>query len=565
MMLDAKRRAITAAALLVVEYLLVSVLFDARELVPASLKGIGDLAPMPLIAGVAVLILRASTTTTTTTTATTTAATVDVASLGALPAPLATRTLVAFAAAHIVTFAAFIGASFALRSASEPSVAPSLAWAACGALSATLLAAFALARGGLLEVAKRSLAPLGVGALVGVAAWAAGRGTGELWHPLARLTLYPVGVLVELLSDDVVGEPDKFIVGTERFTIRIDPVCSGYEGMGLVAVLVAAFVWTFHRELRFPHALLLVGIGVFAAFLANVIRITALIYVGALGSPEVAVSGFHSKAGWLLFCVVALGTTWLARDGRFFQRRDASSTTAPPAASSDAKSASNATAGYLAPLLALVAGTLTAGLAADDRLDQLEVVALVAACGALVWARAAVRVALSAPPDARARWLGVGVGAGVFVMWMALDAFSSMPSHAASSSPHAADGSVADQLASWPPAAVFSWVALRLVGSIAIAPLVEELAFRGFLLRRIVAADFVRVRYADITALAVLTSSVAFGALHDRWLAGSLAGIAYAFVVWRTGQLRDAVIAHAVTNALIAVVVLAFGKWALWT
>ena len=36
------------------------------------------------------------------------------------------------------------------------------------------------------------------------------------------------------------------------------------------------------------------------------LRIALLIAVGVNISPEIALSGFHSKAGWLFFCGIAL-------------------------------------------------------------------------------------------------------------------------------------------------------------------------------------------------------------------------------------------------------------------
>ena len=59
-------------------------------------------------------------------------------------------------------------------------------------------------------------------------------------------------------------------------------------------------------------------------------------------------------------------------------------------------------------------------------------------------------------------------------------------------------------------------------------------------------------------------SSALFGALHGRWLAGTLAGLLYALALYRRRELADAVVAHATTNALIAANVLATGSWSLW-
>jgi membrane protease YdiL (CAAX protease family) len=56
-----------------------------------------------------------------------------------------------------------------------------------------------------------------------------------------------------------------------------------------------------------------------------------------------------------------------------------------------------------------------------------------------------------------------------------------------------------------------------------------------------------------------------FGALHGRWIAGTLAGMLYALAVYRRGELADAVLAHTTSNALIAVYVLVTASWSLWT
>jgi membrane protease YdiL (CAAX protease family) len=47
-------------------------------------------------------------------------------------------------------------------------------------------------------------------------------------------------------------------------------------------------------------------------------------------------------------------------------------------------------------------------------------------------------------------------------------------------------------------------------------------------------------------------------------LAGLLAGVAYAWLYRRTGNLWATVIAHAVTNAALGVWVLTTGSWQYW-
>jgi CAAX prenyl protease-like protein len=64
--------------------------------------------------------------------------------------------------------------------------------------------------------------------------------------------------------------------------------------------------------------------------------------------------------------------------------------------------------------------------------------------------------------------------------------------------------------------------------------------------------------------LAFVVSSVLFGVMHGRWLAGTIAGMCYALVMYRRGELGDAISAHAITNAILAGYVLWSGNWLLW-
>jgi CAAX prenyl protease-like protein len=98
-----------------------------------------------------------------------------------------------------------------------------------------------------------------------------------------------------------------------------------------------------------------------------------------------------------------------------------------------------------------------------------------------------------------------------------------------------------------------------------IVPLAEELAFRGYLMRRLIAADFENLPVGKFTWFSFLVSSAAFGALHDRWIAGMIAGMLYAITLYRRGRLSDAVLAHGTTNALIAVYVLTTKSWYVWS
>jgi len=65
--------------------------------------------------------------------------------------------------------------------------------------------------------------------------------------------------------------------------------------------------------------------------------------------------------------------------------------------------------------------------------------------------------------------------------------------------------------------------------------------------------------------LALIVSSVVFGLLHGgRWIAGVAAGLIYALVYVRKGRIADSILAHAVTNALLAAMVVFGGAWQYW-
>jgi exosortase E/protease (VPEID-CTERM system) len=379
------------------------------------------------------------------------------------------------------------------------------------------------------------------GAAVGLAAWAAGTVTGQWWRPLARLTFLLVQGVLSLVCREVVCHPAEFLIGTPAFTVEIAPACSGYEGIGLIWVFLGAYLWLFRRDLRFPRALWLLPLGTVLIWLANAVRIAALILIGAWGSPAVAVGGFHSQAGGLAFNLVGLGLVALAHHSRFFASLDAGDEIRIQT--------TNPTAAYLVPLLTIVA-TAMVGAACTSGFDwsyPLRVLAV----GGVLWSFRRSYAGLRW----RGSWPAVAIGTGVFLLWMALEPIST-----SANTPN----TLARGLGALPKDWAVVWLVFRVIGSVVTVPLAEELAFRGYLMRRLIAADFQEVPLGRFSWWSFLASSLVFGLLHGRWLAGTLAGMLYALALYRRRDLTDAVMAHAITNALIAAYVLATGTWSLW-
>ena len=118
-------------------------------------------------------------------------------------------------------------------------------------------------------------------------------------------------------------------------------------------------------------------------------------------------------------------------------------------------------------------------------------------------------------------------------------------------------------LASLPAWLAAIWLGLRAFGSIALVPVAEELAFRGYLSRALISTRFESVGFGEFRWLAFIGSSVAFGLMHQRWVAACLAGAVYALLMYRTKKLSDPIAAHMASNAAIMGWAVAAQQWSL--
>ncbi len=390
-----------------------------------------------------------------------------------------------------------------------------------------------------IRLGRVGLVRLVAGSALGGAAYMAGLLARDQWRLLSQATLWLVHGQVSVCYAQTIYRPEISQVGTLAFQIEVSPECSGYEGMGLIAALMAIALVIFRRDFRFPRSLLLLPLAVVVMWLSNTLRITALIVLGTWGYRDFAMGGFHSMAGWVLFLSIGLGMIAWARRTPFWSK--VATDTPVRHAALDAA--------YLVPMMAIIATsmvttTLSPGL---DRYYPARVIAVAAALLIFRKSYSELRLTWS--------WEAVAAGFGVFALWLALE-------------PSAANASsglpIRPGPESLPQGWLATWLFFRVIGSVVMVPLAEELAFRGYLTRRLISSDFQSVPPGKLTWVSFLVSSILFGVLHGRWVAGTLAGMAFALVYRRRGQLTDAVVAHAVANGLIAVDVLATGAWSLW-
>ena len=442
---------------------------------------------------------------------------------------------------HAIAVVAFFQISLVVFDVARASAHPAWwvsAWLVTGAVAlGAWIVALAPELGAAIG-AHRGLAAAGLA--LGIAAWFSGVLTEALWQPLASYTFAAVGAMLGVLYPQVVSDPGRLVLGTPAFKVAIAPSCSGYEGIGLILAFLAIYLWVFRRELRFPAALLVLPIGAATIWAVNAVRIVALIALGDAGWADIALGGFHSQAGWIAFNVVGLAFVAGLNRGHYFHRHRV--------AAASVRAGDDGTTAYLAPFLVVLATAMVTGIFASE-LDWLYPVRVVAAMGVLWWFRQHY-----SNLGWSVSWRAVAIGCVTFALWIVL-----VP--AASESAPGWPAALASLPAHWAAA----WLAIRVIGYTVTVPLVEELAFRGYLMRRLIREDFSRLPVGLFTWSSFLLSSVLFGALHGgSWIAGTLAGMTFAVALYQRRAIGDAVVAHATTNGLIAMYVFATGRWSVW-
>jgi CAAX prenyl protease-like protein len=115
-------------------------------------------------------------------------------------------------------------------------------------------------------------------------------------------------------------------------------------------------------------------------------------------------------------------------------------------------------------------------------------------------------------------------------------------------------------------AAFWATIAFRFLRLVVIVPLVEEIFWRGFLLRYFVNEKFHAVAFGTFSWLSFAAVTLGFGFSHARadWVAALLAGALYNYVAYRTKSLASCVLAHALTNLLLGLWIMKTGQWGFW-
>jgi uncharacterized protein len=155
------------------------------------------------------------------------------------------------------------------------------------------------------------------------------------------------------------------------------------------------------------------------------------------------------------------------------------------------------------------------------------------------------------------------LGTAVFVVWVAPDALwpgyrhfwlfqNSFTGTASSSLPPSLKGNTL-------------FIVMRVVESVCVIPILEELFWRGWLMRWLIRQNFLTAPLGQYTPPSFWIVAVLFASEHGPyWEVGLIAGVAYNWWMVRTRSLADCIVAHAITNALLAAYVLFSDRWQYW-
>ncbi len=393
-----------------------------------------------------------------------------------------------------------------------------------------------------IDLAKR--APLEIALALGAASFAllASEVSQQSWKLLSTATLVVSRWLLSLYEQDVIVDMQTRTFGTEEFRVHIEPACSGYEGIALIIVFLAIYLWVFRHQLRFPNALCLVPIGIVAIWLLNSVRIALLVSIGAHLSPAVALNGFHSWFGWIAFLAATFGIIAGSQRSSFVW---AGRPLPSPVACEPNQSHDRHVAAYLSPFVACLAASIVASAFAPH--DQWLYVLRVVAVGGTLWYFRDCYARLLSGISAISVLAGLAVG----VAWIVTDP---LRGH---------ETPLGEWIYQLPVSLAVLWITIRAFGSVALIPIVEELAFRGYLCRALMALRVSHISPGQLRWIALVVSSVAFGVLHDRWLAATLSGAVYAALMLRTKKVADPIAAHMASNGVIMFWSVAAQQWSL--
>ena len=153
--------------------------------------------------------------------------------------------------------------------------------------------------------------------------------------------------------------------------------------------------------------------------------------------------------------------------------------------------------------------------------------------------------------------LVIAVALFVFVFWIAPQQFLHFPERRDGFNP---DIWAAEPLLYW------ATLILRFLRLVIVVPLVEEIFWRGFLLRYLISEDFASVPFGTFSWFSFGVVAIAFMLAHSfaDWPAALVTGALYNLVAYRTRSLLSCAVTHGLTNLALGLWIVATRQWGFW-
>jgi CAAX prenyl protease-like protein len=151
----------------------------------------------------------------------------------------------------------------------------------------------------------------------------------------------------------------------------------------------------------------------------------------------------------------------------------------------------------------------------------------------------------------------LGVGLLVFFLWIAPQQFLGFPPREVGFNPDTFAGS---------PGFYWSTLLVRFVRLAVVVPFLEEIFWRGLLLRYLIAERFESVPFGTFSWLSFSVVTLAFCFSHSMpdWPAALITGLLYNAVAYRTKSLSSCILAHGLTNLSLGLWIVATKEWGFW-
>jgi hypothetical protein len=174
-------------------------------------------------------------------------------------------------------------------------------------------------------------------------------------------------------------------------------------------------------------------------------------------------------------------------------------------------------------------------------------------CGTLLWVFRR-NYALSRPISPA---FGLTIGTVVFILWIAPQAWLVAAPRTEGFNPEFFAPNTLPY---------FATVGFRFLRLVVVVPLVEEIFWRGFLLRYLIDEDFEKIPLGAFTWLSFSVVALAFTFSHSRpdWPAALVTGILYNVVMYQSKSLSTCVLTHATTNLFLGLWIMHTRQWGFW-